>query len=326
MNATHPNVDQTTILELARLATGCSTLQIGSWKTTTLSVQGRRSNFRFAGIGKDGTKPRPWSFVLKQIQSPENPNAPDAGIHHCAYWEREYLLYKAGIPQTLSGELRAPYCFGTAQPSLDLRWIWLEDLHDFYNWEWPIEHYAKTAYHLGRFNGQYLVGKFMPIGEYLAKNALRCGCGYHIADFDRYRDPSMWKHPLVRRAYPEPVIEKLDQLAADQDRLLSIVESFPQTFCHLDAWHGNMAAVENADRTVSTALFDWALAGYGAPGEEIAPLIWSALLESYVDIQNAARLENEVFTQYLQGLEDAGFHPDPTQIRCAYFNQFHPVV
>lgn len=68
----------------------------------------------------------------------------------------------------------------------------------------------------------------------------------------------------------------------------------------------------------STVLFDWALAGYGAPGEEIGHLIWVALLEFKVDVQNVARLETEVFTHYLQGLEDSGWQPDPTRVRCAY--------
>jgi hypothetical protein len=318
MSVEQPNLDQGTILKFARLATGCHDLQIDTWETTTLSVQGRRSIFRLAGIGDGGEASRPWSVVLKQIQAPEDPDAPDAEVDHCAYWEREYLLYQAGVPQSLTGDLRAPHCFGVLQPVPDLRWIWLEDLHDRYHGAWPIEHFAKTAYHLGIFNGQYLVNKPVPEGNNIARHALRCSSGYYIEEFNRYRDPSVWKHPLIRRAYPKPVIETLDRLAADREKFLDVLESLPQTFCHLDAWHGNMAAVLNADRTESTVLFDWALAGYGAPGEEIGHLIWVALLEFQVDFQDAARLESEVFNHYLQGLEDAGWQPDPTQVRCAY--------
>jgi hypothetical protein len=318
MSIDHPSVDKDTLLKLTRMATGCNDLQIDTWETTTLSVQGRRSIFRFAGIGDDGLRSLPWSIILKQIQAPEDPDAPDAEVHHCAYWEREYLLYKEGISQSLTGTIRAPSCYGTVQPDPDFRWIWLEDLNDCYNWTWPVEHYAKTAYRLGRFNGEYLVGKPIPGGDYLAKNALCCSSGYYIAEFERYRDPSIWKNPLLQRAYPKPVIEKLDQLAADQEKFLDFVERLPQTFCHLDAWHGNMAAVENADQSESTVLFDWALAGYGAPGEEIGTLIWVALLEFKVDVQDAAHLETEVFNHYLRGLEDSGWQPDPIRVRIAY--------
>lgn len=168
------------------------------------------------------------------------------------------------------------------------------------------------------FNGTYLVNTPIPGEHYLAKHAMRCSSGYHIDAFHRYRDPSVWTHPLIQRAYPHPVLKPLDRLAADRENLLAVLARLPQTFCHLDAWHGNMAAVGAADRSMSTVLFDWALAGYGAPGQEIGPLIWVALLEFKVDIQHAARLETEVFSQHLQGLEAAGWQPDPTQVRCAY--------
>jgi hypothetical protein len=79
-----------------------------------------------------------------------------------------------------------------------------------------------------------------------------------------------------------------------------------------------MAAVENADQSKSTVLFDWALAGYGAVGEEIGTLIWVALLEFKVDIQNAECLETDVFNQYLRGLEDSGWKYDPIHVRIAY--------
>jgi hypothetical protein len=318
MSIKEPDVNKDTILNFARMATKCQDLQIDTWEKTILSVHGQRSVFRFAGLGNDGGMSYPWSVVLKQIRAPESPDAPDANFNDCAYWEREYLLYQAGVPQTLTGDLRGPDCFGTIQPTPNLRWIWLEDLSDRYNGIWPIAQYAKAAYHLGRFNGAYLLNKPIPGANYLARSALRCSSGYYLDEFERYRDPAAWQHPLIQHAYPKPVMETLDQLAAEREKLLEVVVSLPQTFCHLDAHHENMAAVENADKSESIVLFDWALAGYGAPGEEIARLIWVAPLEFTVDVQNVAHLEKEVFTHYLQGLADSGWQPDPTQVRCAY--------
>jgi hypothetical protein len=196
--------------------------------------------------------------------------------------------------------------------------MWLEDVRDHYHGAWPLAQYAQTAYHLGRFNGDYLRNTPIPGKEYIAKDALRCSSGAAIDAFHQYRDPAVWKHPLIQRAYPRPVIEPLDRLAANREHLLAVLARLPHTFCHLDAWHGNMAVVEQADRSLSTVLFDWALAGYGAPGEEIGHLIWVALLEFKVDVHNATRLETEVFTQYLQGLADAGWQPDADRVRLAY--------
>jgi predicted ATPase len=127
------------------MATKCQDLQIDTWEKTILSVHGQRSVFRFAGLGNDGGMSYPWSVVLKQIRAPESPDAPDANFNDCAYWEREYLLYQAGVPQTLTGDLRGPDCFGTIERTPNLRWIWLEDLSDRYNEIWPIAQYASVA-------------------------------------------------------------------------------------------------------------------------------------------------------------------------------------
>jgi hypothetical protein len=313
-----PNVERETLLRLARAQTGCQDLRMDQWQTSSLSVQGRRSIFRFAGTGYDGATPRPWSLILKQIRAPEKANAQDADIGYWAYWPREYLLYEAGIPQTLKGALRAPRCFDVMQPAPHLRWIWLEDLQDLYDGVWPLRHYALTAYHLGRFNGSYLAGKPMPAGTWLADDALRSRSADAIAGLARLRDPTLWEHPLLRRAFPRPIIDNLERLAADRESFLRAAARLPRTFCHLDAWYGNMAAMEDGDGAKGTVLFDWALAGYGAPGQEISNLVWTGLLEFKVDIHDAERLEAEVFNSYLQGLAEAGWQADPVFVRCAY--------
>jgi hypothetical protein len=79
-----------------------------------------------------------------------------------------------------------------------------------------------------------------------------------------------------------------------------------------------MAALRNEYGSEVTVLFDWALAGYGAPGEEISRLVWVALLDFKVDVADAERLESMIFARYLQGLADAGWQADPAQVRYAY--------
>jgi hypothetical protein len=79
-----------------------------------------------------------------------------------------------------------------------------------------------------------------------------------------------------------------------------------------------MAALRDEKGSEVTVLFDWALAGYGAPGQEISRLVWAALLDFKVDVADAERLESMVFDSYLQGLADAGWQADPAQVRYAY--------
>jgi hypothetical protein len=234
------------------------------------------------------------------------------------YWQRESLLYNAGIPQALDEDLRAPRCFGVMEPALHLRWIWLEDLQDRYGGNWPLARYALTAYHLGKFNGRYLVEKPMPVAPWLNANGLRSGSAAKVAEMARLRDPAIWTHPLLRRTFPQPMLPALERLAADRERFLAGAAEMPRTFCHLDAHSENMAALEDTNGEASTVLFDWALAGYGVPGEEISRLVWAALLDGKVEVAEADRLEVMVFERYLQGLNDVGWHADPWQVRYGY--------
>ena len=313
-----PIVDRETLAPLVQAATSDPNLRIHAWQRTRVSVQGRRSIFRFAGTGHDGVAPRPWSLILKVIQAPASADAPDTDMRDWAYWPRESLLYAAGIPQTLTGALRAPRCFGVAQPAPDRHWIWLEDLQDRYGCVWPLDRYALAGHHLGAFNGTYLAGKPMPTAPWLAGTGLRSRSAVAVGNFDRLRDPTLWAHPQLRRAFPRSVRDGLERLLADREWFLGAVARLPQTFCHLDAWHGNMAATEDTAGTEVTVLFDWALAGYGAAGQEIANLVWSSLLEFKVDVCQAARLEADVVDSYLQGLAEAGWPADPRLARCAY--------
>lgn len=313
-----PGVDRRTLEPLAQAASGCPGLQIDVWEMTRLSRQGRRSIFRFEGTGYEGAMPRQWSLILKEIRAPESPDAHDNDMHDWAYWPREPLLYAAGIPQALTGDLRAPRCFGVAQPEPDLQWIWLEDLQDSHDRTWPFERYVLAARHLGMFNGAYLTGTPRPTAPWLVSTGLRTRSASAIADFDRLRDPDLWSHPRVRRAFPRPILDRLELLLADRERFLTVAEGLPQTFCHFDAWQGNMAAVKDTTDSDVTVLFDWALACYGSVGQEIANMVWTAFLEFKLDIADIVQFETAVFESYLYGLRETGAQVDPELVRCAY--------
>jgi len=313
-----PKIDRATLLPLAQAATNCPNLRIDMWRTTVVSQQGRRRIVRFAGTGQEQGVPRTWSVILKEIRAPEGRDDHDQDTSDWAYWPRESLLYEAGIPQTLAGALRAPRCFGVVHPLPNMRWIWLEDLHDRYGGTWPPERYALAATHLGAFNGVYLMRAQLPCVPWLSDNGLRSRSARAIADLARLRDPTLWNHPLLRHGFPRPVYAALERLAGERERFLAVETRLVHTFCHLDAWHGNMAAAPAANGADVTVLFDWALAGYGAPGAEISNMVWSSLLEFKLDIQEAERLEAAVFQGYLQGLSSAGWHGDSRLVRCGY--------
>ena len=222
------------------------------------------------------------------------------------------------MPQQLAGPIRAPRCYGVAQPGPDTRWIWLEDLTDRYNGSWPLKRYALAAQHLGRFNGAFLGHNSPPGDVWLRHDGLRGRTAEAVAGLARLADPALWDHPRVRRAYPTALREPIERLAEDREVLLQALAGLPQSVCHLDAWYGNMAAVQDGDGTDTTVLFDWALPGYGALGEEIGHLVWLSLLECTVAVGEAPQLEALVLEQYLAGLAESGWQGELRAVRVAY--------
>lgn len=316
-----PIVSQATLLPLVRSALDYPDLEIEDWQITSLSVQGQRRIFRFAGVGINDSDPQPWSIILKEIAPPPSQNTPNRDEKHWAYWPRESLLYQAGIPQSISGPLRAPRCLAVMQPTPDLHWIWLEDLQDIYQGQWPLERYALAAYHLGQFNGSYIAaGKAKPEAPWLTDIGLRSRSATAVANFEKLRNPEIWQNPYLKRAFPQPILPELERLTAERERFLAAVAQLPQTFCHADAWQGNMMAVKENGTDV-TVIFDWALSGYGAVGEEIANLVWSALLEFKLDMAQAQELESAIFGSYCQGLADAGAAIAATSVHIGYLTR-----
>jgi len=65
-------------------------------------------------------------------------------------------------------------------------------------------------------------------------------------------------------------------------------------------------------------LIDWAFAGTGAVGQEIAPLVEESLAFFDVEIEDVRELDVTVFHGYLQGMREAGWRGSPRMLRFGY--------
>ena len=61
-----------------------------------------------------------------------------------------------------------------------------------------------------------------------------------------------------------------------------------------------------------------AMAGIGAIGEELNPLVNGTIDFSEVELSEARALDNIVFNGYLMGLDDAGWQGDPRLVRFGF--------
>jgi hypothetical protein len=123
---------------------------------------------------------------------------------------------------------------------------------------------------------------------------------------------------LLRAAFPRSITDDVLELWASHEALLATLERLPQTFCHMDAYRPNLVirrAAKGADQTVA---IDWVFAGRGAVGEEIANLLAASLIWLEYDAAEAKSLDEAVFSNYLNGLGEAGWQGDSRLVRLGH--------
>jgi hypothetical protein len=110
----------------------------------------------------------------------------------------------------------------------------------------------------------------------------------------------------------------LFHLWEERNLYLDALDRLPQTLCHLDLFRRNLFVRRTADGGEQTVVIDWAFAGRGAIGEELAPLVLASVAFHEVALAQAQVLEDIVLDGYLLGLQQAGWRGDPRQVRLGY--------
>jgi hypothetical protein len=261
-----------------------------------------------AGKGKGSKdtdlKQHPWSLVLKIVHpSPQT----ESNLQGVKYWKREALAYQTGLLQSLSCGLTAPICYEASQEG-EGYWLWLEKAQDDFGKPWTLEQHREVARCLGCSNGAYLAGKPMPDEPWLSSHWLR-----------RYLEDAtpnvqnlsgLRKLPLFQRSFPQLSNEFFLEAWGLRGVFLDELERLPQTFCHQDAFIGNLFwRGEPGQKGFLTAL-DWAYAGVAAIGEELAPLITMSTFNL-----DAYQLLETCLEGYLAGLAESDWNTDPLQVR-----------
>ena len=313
-------VNELTLTPLVRRALADADAQVTDWQIDRFgggyasSTVGAHGTFRFAGSARSHGEDRRWSLVLKAMG-----NSSGVGSNRLAdwhYWKREILAYQSGILADLSGPFGAPRCFGVVEHPGDEFWIWLEELRDTVGDRWPIEQYARTARHLGEFNGAYLAGRPLPAQPWLTTGRVRNWLDLGepvLRDLRAFVDNATRRHWLSGRQ-----IDRVIELWRGRERLLSAIEHLPRTFCHHDAFRRNLFAQRDADGLDRTVAIDWQIVGTGAIGEDAMPLIAVSLQFMNVSTDWTEDLEGAVLDGYVCGLRDGGWQGSTDLARLGY--------
>jgi len=268
--------------------------------------------WRLSGRARTGTSVQEWSLILKGFPAPDREDLPTAW----GWSRRELVLYRSGLLTDLPGGLRAPVCYGDVERADGSVWVWLEEIADDGNGRWPLDLYALVARHLGRFNGAYLTGRPLPDVPGVSRGWLR----QWIEDLAPLLETleEARGHPVIRQVFPPHVREAYMQIWERRRDYYAVLERLPQTFCHLDAFRRNLFVRRDPAGMEETVAIDWAYAGMGAIGEDLAPLVRAGLLVHDVAIEEIRQVEDVVLASYGEGLREAGWRGDIDLARIGY--------
>jgi hypothetical protein len=282
---------------------------------------------RIVGTARDSQRRVSWSLIHKAVRSPAGVTMPNGdvvprdvpdGPSFFGNWKREPQAYGAGLLDDLPGGVTAPRCFGVSERTDGTIWLWLEEIGNGQEIRWTPERCALAARTLGRFNGAYLSGRPVPVHPCLGGGWLRSWLSVRVALLmEEIRSADAWNHSLVRSVFPQPVIDRVLRLWADRGVFLDGLDRLPHTFCHRDAFRSNLCLSREGDRRERIVAIDWAYAGLGPLGEEIAPLIAAVPASDGPELAPWI-VEAPVFEGYLQGLSDAGWRDGAWSVRFGY--------
>jgi hypothetical protein len=326
-----PWIGRAELTKVVQQALGSGTAEVDGWEARPLTYDYTSpitaGIYRVAGTAHEAERRVSWSLVLKVVRSAAGVTMPNGevvprdlpdGPSFFGYWKREPLAYGAGVLEGLPGGMNAPRCYGLSERADGTIWLWLEEVGAGQQTRWTLERCLLAGRTLGRFNGAYLSGRPLPVQPCLDGGWLRSWLGVRCSGMiDEIRRAEAWEHPLVRGAFPQPVIERVLRLWADRELFLDGLDRLPRTFCHRDAFRSNLLFGRDGDGQEQIAAIDWAYAGSGPVGEEIAPLIVAAPAGDGAELAPWV-VEAPVWNSYLQGLAEAGWRGEACSARFGF--------
>jgi hypothetical protein len=260
---------------------------------------------RYSGTTTDG---RPWTAIRKVLRRPETWKTAD--------WRREADVYASGLVDDLPPGIVAPRVYWIEDRGDEVH-LWLEEIIESES-VWSLARYAAAARDLGRFNGAYLTGHVAPYRLELRRDWLARwvanGVDRSLAILD---DQAFRENELVRSAVSATALERIRTRLAERTRLLDALAQLPATVSHLDAWRANLLARGHAGEQQTVAI-DWSVVGLAPAGQEIAVFVTGARVWLGLIGDDATALGDLSYRSYVDGLRDAGWSGNETDVRFAY--------
>lgn len=316
-------VERPEITRIARLALGSRSAEPAEWHVEVVSggmgpVTG--GVYRVAGRALESEQDVRWSAIVKVVSLRSvGAQASFLDPNHALYWKREALAYTSGLLNDLPGGITAPRCYDVVEVDEHTTWLWLEDVRDAGTGIWFLEEYAHAARCLGRFNGAYMEHLSTPPHPWLVITGSPRGLLNGNTELRTLAaSAETWRQPLLRSAFPVPVAERVLRLWDERETLLRALDRVRTTFCHLDAWRGNMRMGPSKGGGGSLILLDWAFPGMAAAGTDAGDLFAPSFNLLEVGDTPPGIFDQAIFESYVDGLRDAGWRGDTRAVRFAF--------
>lgn len=263
------------------------------------------------GTAATSTGERPFQLVEKLCRVLPLGREPNSWL----YWKREALAYDSGFLETASAGVRPPTCFGvefTKEPSARL---FIEAVSDPQP-VWTADTHARAAEALGEFNASNAGVPDINRHAWMATGRAHSWTAVAADIFENLE--AQRSDPVFSRWLAGPNLVRTVDLWKNLDLLRSALAELPNCFCHHDAFKRNLLFHEIAESETEIIAIDWAFAGYGVIGEEIAAMVGASLMFCEINSDEIEATIDAVFQGYVRGLQKSGWSGSQTDARLGF--------
>lgn len=231
------------------------------------------------------------------------------------YWKREALAYESGFLSANWSGLRAPRCFGVSYTDEPAARVFIEAVADPQS-AWDAQTFAQASHALGRFNGANIGMPDISKHRWMAIGRAHSWTAEASSNLDSLDD--LKTDSVVARWLEGSSFERTVGLWRNISHIRSALEDLPKCFCHHDAFKRNLLFRQSADSRPDIVAIDWAFAGHGVIGEELAAMVGGSLTFLEFEPADADEMIDIIFSNYERGLKEAGWKGSSTDARLGF--------
>ncbi len=257
----------------------------------------------------------PESIVLKQIG--QHPNHPGDTFG----FRREADCYVHGLFDNLPGRLCVPQAYAAVvQTDAEQAWIWMEDMGKAFDVAWSAEALIQHTRDIAALHALWWERRdALTAMPFLLRRGLTMYYGGPFTQNWEQHFAAIAGHPRANEIEqvftPERqlLLKKLLSLVTD---ICQQLERLPQTLLHQDVYPPNLG--RSGERTV---LIDWANAGPGTPGSELAVTLAQGFEFVAADIgsvRDGQLFKEQLLEAYRANLQAYGVHLDFSDLEAGF--------